>query len=86
VVGVSEISFEVQRTMLTFEAPVQQVVRIEQHEIVLQPVAEQGLPGPKGEKGDQGLPGSVAATLPWSNVTDKPDLVEDSEIIDGGNF
>ncbi len=54
--------------------------------VELEAVAVQGLAGAKGDKGDKGEPGEVAATLPWSNVTAKPDLVEDGEIIDGGNF
>ena len=33
----------------------------------------QGPPGANGAKGDKGDPGDVGGSLPWANITDKPD-------------
>lgn len=32
-----------------------------------------GIPGPPGRKGDKGDPGDVAGTIPWAQVTGKPE-------------
>jgi hypothetical protein len=55
-------------------------------DFVIELYSDQGPSGPTGPKGDKGEPGDVGGSLPWANVTGKPDLIEGSEIIDGGNF
>ena len=44
-------------------------------------VAQQGRPGSKGDQGERGLPGSVAGSIPWEQITGRPVLALVSDLI-----
>lgn len=54
--------------------------------IELEMAAKQGIGGRDGRDGIDGRDGAQTTSLPWESITGKPDVLEDSEIIDGGNF
>lgn len=68
---------------ITLEQPEAREIVIEKKVLRLTPVVQQGLPGRDGTDGQDG---AQTTSLPWENITGKPDVLEDSEIIDGGNF